>query len=116
MGWGMAMFEDMLYDEGTGDLLSRGMLTDYKLTTAYDMPPVENFNVFFTDTYEPTGPFGAKGIGEGSYNPVTGAIANAVYNATGVRFYELPMTPERIQAALSQKKSDKVQVVEVGRQ
>ena len=104
MGWGMAMFEDMPIDEVTGDLMNRGMLTDYKLTTAYDIPTVENFKVFFTDTYEPTGPFGAKGIGEGSYNPVTGAIANAIYNATGVRLYELPMTPERLQAELSKMK------------
>ena len=104
MGWGMAMFEDMPIDEVTGDLMNRGMLTDYKLTTAYDIPTIENFKVFFTDTYEPTGPFGAKGIGEGSYNPVTGAIANAIYNATGVRLYELPMTPERLQAELSKMK------------
>jgi len=115
MGWGMAMFEDTPYDEETGDLMSWGMLTDYKITTAYDIPPLENFRVFFTDTYEPTGPWGAKGIGEGSYNPVTGAIANAVYNATGVRFYELPMTPERIQAALAARKPAEIQVVEVAR-
>lgn len=114
MGWGMAMFEDMPYDEDTGDLMSRGMLTDYKLTTAYDVPPLENFRVFFTDTYEPTGPWGAKGIGEGSYNPVTGAIANAIYNATGVRFYELPITPERLQAALRTKEPAEVRAIEVG--
>ena len=112
MGWGMAMFEDMPYDPETGDLMSWGMLTDYKLPTAYDAPPVEDFKVFFTDTYEPTGPWGAKGIGEGSYNPVTGAIANAVYNATGVRFYDLPMTPEKIQAALNPTKPREVVVVE----
>ena len=109
------MIEDTPYDEETGDLMSWGMLTDYKITTAYDIPPLENFRVFFTDTYEPTGPWGAKGIGEGSYNPVTGAIANAVYNATGVRFYELPMTPERIQAALAARKPAEIQVVEVAR-
>jgi xanthine dehydrogenase molybdenum-binding subunit len=104
----------MPYDEDTGDLMSRGMLTDYKLTTAYDVPPLENFRVFFTDTYEPTGPWGAKGIGEGSYNPVTGAIANAIYNATGVRFYELPITPERLQAALRTKEPAEVRAIEVG--
>lgn len=114
MGWGMAMFEDMPYDEETGDLLSRGMLTDYKLTTAYDIPSLDDFNVFFTNTYEPTGPWGAKGIGEGSYNPAAAAIANAIYNATGVRFYELPMTPERIQAALA-KKPTELQITEVAR-
>jgi xanthine dehydrogenase molybdenum-binding subunit len=105
MGWGMALFEDTPYDHETGDLANRGMLTDYKVATSSDIPPLENFNVFFTDTYEPTGPWGAKGIGEGSLNPVAGAIANAIYNAIGVRFYQLPMTPERIREALSRREA-----------
>ena len=54
------------------------------------MPDLEDFEVFFVDTYEKTGPFGAKGIGEGALNPVAGAVANAIQNALGVRFYELP--------------------------
>ncbi|HVP23861.1 MAG TPA: xanthine dehydrogenase family protein molybdopterin-binding subunit [Conexivisphaerales archaeon] len=104
MGWSMATLEDILYDPVTGDMANRGMLVDYKLPTAPDLPPNDDFKVFFAKTYEPTGPFGAKGMGEGSYNPVAGAVANAVYNAIGVRLYELPMTPERILAALRAKK------------
>jgi xanthine dehydrogenase molybdenum-binding subunit len=104
MGWSMALLEDTPYDQQTGDLANKGMLVDYKLPTSRDVPPLENFEVFFADTYEPTGPFGAKGLGEGSYNPVAGAIANAIYNAIGIRFYELPITPERILAALNERK------------
>jgi len=85
--------------------MNRGMMTDYKIATPLDILPVDDFRIFFADTYEPTGPWGAKGIGEGSYNPVAGAIANAIYNAIGIRFYELPVTPERIIEALSKKES-----------
>lgn len=96
MGWNMAILEDMTYDLGTGDLMNKGFLVDCKSISAPDMPKVDDFTVFFADTYEPTGPFGAKGLGEGALNPVAGAIANAIYNAVGVRFYVLPITPEKI--------------------
>jgi len=100
MGWSMATVEDLPYDERTGDLANRGFITDYKVPYAMDMPNLEDFQVFFVDTYEPTGPFGAKGIGEGALNPVAGAVANAIQNALGIRFYELPLTKERILEAL----------------
>jgi len=100
MGWSMATVEDLPYDEKTGDLANRGFITDYKVPYAMDMPDLEDFQVFFVDTYEPTGPFGAKGIGEGALNPVAGAVANAIQNALGIRFYELPLTKERILEAL----------------
>jgi len=103
MGWSMAVLEDTPYDLETGDLLNRGYITDYKTPTAMDLPSLEDFNVFFVETWEPTGPFGAKGIGEGALNPVAGAIANAVYNAIGIRFYELPLTPSRILKAIREK-------------
>jgi xanthine dehydrogenase molybdenum-binding subunit len=100
MGWGLAVLEDTPYDPETGDLLCRGYITDYKVPTAADMPDVEDFKVFFVETHEPTGPFGAKGLGEAAKNPAAGAIANAISNALGVRFYELPITPDRILQAL----------------
>lgn len=103
MGWSMAVLEDTPYDLETGDLLNRGYITDYKTPTAIDLPSLEDFNVFFAETWEPTGPFGAKGIGEGALNPVAGAIANAVYNAIGIRFYELPLTPSRVLKAIREK-------------
>ncbi|MFQ6053681.1 MAG: xanthine dehydrogenase family protein molybdopterin-binding subunit, partial [Candidatus Bathyarchaeia archaeon] len=100
MGWSMATLEDTPYDAETGDLANRGFITDYKTPLPPDMPRLDDFVVFFADTYEPTGPFGAKGIGEGALNPVAGAVANAIYNAIGIRFYELPITPSRILRAL----------------
>jgi xanthine dehydrogenase molybdenum-binding subunit len=103
MGWSMATLEDTPYDQGSGDLLNRGYVTDYKVPTSREMPDLEDFTVFFADTYEPTGPFGAKGIGEGALNPVAGAVANAIQNALGIRFYELPITPERILRAISER-------------
>ena len=95
--------EDMSYDSKTGDLVNRGNITDYKIPYPQDMPDLDNFEVFFVETNEPTGPFGAKGIGEGALNPVAGAVANAVQNAIGIRFYDLPLTKERILEAICAK-------------
>jgi len=61
---------------------------------------INAMQVYFAKTYEPTGPFGAKGIGEAALNSVASAYANAVYNAIGIRFCQLPITPERILEAL----------------
>ena len=102
-GWGMATLEDLPYDPETGELMNRGFITDYKVVTAPDMPKLDDFIVIFADTEEPTGPLGAKGIGEAAKNPVAAAVANAIYNAIGVRFYELPITPEKILKALKEK-------------
>ena len=103
MGWSMATIEDTPYDPETGDLMNKGFISEYKTPTPADLLTNDNFTVFFTDTYEPTGPFGAKGIGEGAYNPVAGTIANAIYNAIGIRFYDLPITPIKILRALKEK-------------
>jgi len=103
MGWGMTLLEDTPYDPRTGDLLSKGYITDYKTPTPPDLQRLNDFTVFFTDTYEPTGPFGAKGLGEGAMNPVAGAVANAIYNAIGVRFDELPITADKILMSLRKK-------------
>jgi len=104
MGW-MMVQEDLPYDLKNGDLLNKGFITDYKIASADDLPPPEDIHIFFCDTYEPTGPFGAKGIGEGALNPVAGAVANAIYNAIGIRFYQLPITPDKIVAALRRKEN-----------
>ncbi|HEU97976.1 MAG TPA: xanthine dehydrogenase family protein molybdopterin-binding subunit, partial [Fervidicoccus fontis] len=101
MGWSMAYLEDTIYDRRTGELLNKGMVVDYKIPTSQDSPKLEDFKVIFANTYEPTGPYGAKGLGEAALNPVAGAVANAIYNAVGVRFYTLPITPERILEAIS---------------
>ena len=104
-GWSMTINEDTPYDNRSGDLLNHGFMADYKIPTTKDLPDLEDFHVFFADTYEPTGPFGAKGIGEGALNPVAGAIANAIQSAIGVRFYELPITKDKILAALRMKEA-----------
>lgn len=99
-GWSMTTNEDTPYHPDTGDLWNQGLVSDYKTPTTMDMPSLDDFTVFFADTYEPTGPFGAKGIGEGALNPVAGAVANAIQNALGIRFYELPITKDNILKAL----------------
>lgn len=102
-GLGYALIEDTEYDEETGELRNKGFLTDFKMLTAADMPRVEDIQTYFTHTEEPTGPFGAKGIGEAALNPTAAAVANAVYHAIGVRFTEIPITPEKVLKALKQK-------------
>ena len=91
-GLGYALTEQVIYDSLDGHVLNPNF-TDYKLLTPLDMPQVETF---LADSWEPTGPFGAKGVGEGSSNPVAPAVYNAVYNAVGVRIYSMPITPEKI--------------------
>ncbi|MFA9494519.1 MAG: xanthine dehydrogenase family protein molybdopterin-binding subunit, partial [Candidatus Bathyarchaeota archaeon] len=97
------ILEDMPYDPVDGDLVNRGSMANYKVPTTQDMLDLDDFTVFFADTYEPTGPYGAKGIGEGALNPVAGTVANAIQNALGVRFFQLPITPIRILEALKEK-------------
>jgi xanthine dehydrogenase molybdenum-binding subunit len=99
MGAGYAVYEDAKWD-ARGHLESGGYWIDAKTPSIGESPYLENLEIQFADTYEPTGPFGAKGIGEAAMNPVAGAYANAIYNAIGVRFYELPITAEKILKAL----------------
>ena len=101
-GVGYALYEGMNWN-GDGQLTSRGLWLDDKIAAFNESPPIEKLECFFTDTYEPTGPFGAKGIGEAAMNPVAAAYANAIANAIGVRFFELPITPEKILAALEEQ-------------
>jgi xanthine dehydrogenase molybdenum-binding subunit len=99
-GAGMALLEDTAYDPMTGRLTNWAMLTDYKMLGAAEIPAPEDFQIFFASTYEPTGPMGAKGIGEAALNPVPAAVAAAIHNATGVWFTKLPILPEDILDAL----------------
>jgi len=74
---------------------------DYKILTAKDVIPIE---APVLETHDPEGPFGAKGIGEPGCVPTAPAIANAIYDAVGVRITDLPITPERVLAAIREKK------------
>jgi len=101
-GVGYALYEGCDWD-ADGQLTSRGLWLDDKIAAFNESPSIGNLQCYFADTYEPTGPFGAKGIGEAAMNPVAAAYANAIANAIGVRFFELPITPEKILSALDQQ-------------
>ena len=90
-GIGMALFEDVTYNE-KGRLLENSFL-QYKIPTRLDMG---HLKVEFAPSYEPSGPFGAKSIGEIVINTPSPAIAQAVFRATGVWHRELPITPEKV--------------------
>ena len=99
-GAGMALLEDTTYDNKTGKLTNNGQLMDYKMLGIADLPLPEDFMTYFAHTEEPTGPMGAKGIGEAALNPVPAAVVSAVQNATGVWFTKIPILPEDIVAAV----------------
>ena len=98
MGSGLALFEELLVEKGR--ILNPTFL-DYKLPTALDAPETE---IILVESEEPDAPFGAKECGEGSTGPVAPAIANAIYDAIGVRIKELPITPEKILRELKKSK------------
>jgi xanthine dehydrogenase molybdenum-binding subunit len=100
-GAGFALLENNEWDSH-GQLRSKGYMVDSKTPGVCESPCLGGITTHFADTYEPSGPFGAKGLGEAATNPVAGAFANAIRNAIGVRFYELPITPEKILAALQE--------------
>ncbi|MGB9846389.1 MAG: xanthine dehydrogenase family protein molybdopterin-binding subunit, partial [Desulfotomaculales bacterium] len=97
MGIGYALTEELKLADGK--VLNPNFL-DYRLPTSLDAPKVQSVIV---ETADPEGPFGAKGIGEPPAVAAAPAIANAIYDAVGVRLRELPMTPERILAAIKNK-------------
>lgn len=96
-GIGMALHEELLYDRLTGIPLNPGYY-GAKVMTHQDAPDIE---VHFVHTEDAHGPFGAKSLGEMPIVPVVGAVANAVFNATGHRFKELPISREKILEALA---------------
>lgn len=98
MGIGYATSEEICYD-AKGKQLNNSF-HKYMLQTALDTPEIE---AIIVEANDPTGPFGAKGVGETGLVPTAGAIANAVYNATGIRFKEIPLTAERVFKALQER-------------
>lgn len=90
-GLGMARFEEVLYSKN-GKMISNDML-NYKIPTRLD---IKNLTTVFVDSYEESGPFGAKSVGEIGIDTPPAALANAVYNALGVRIRSLPITSEKI--------------------
>ncbi len=98
MGLGYALTERLILQNGR--VMNPNFL-DYKILTAKDIPNIEPIVV---ETDDPFGPFGAKGIGEPGLVPTAPAVANAIYDAVGVRIKDLPITPEKILAALKGKR------------
>ena len=97
MGLGYALAERLVVDQG--QILTQTFM-DYALLRADDMPPIV---VRLIESIDAEGPFGAKGLGESGVIPVSAAVANAVKDAIGVRFTELPITAARIEGSLSER-------------
>ena len=98
-GIGMTLYEDINYTEK--GRLKENSFMQYKIPSRLEIPDLQ---VEFESSYEPTGPFGAKSIGEVVINTPAPAIAQAVYHATGLWFRELPITPEKIIRGLGKLK------------
>ena len=97
MGMGYALMEEINLNKGK---IKNTNFSNYIIPTSMDMP---NIKSYFVEENESTGPFGAKGLGEPAMLPTAPAILNAIYDAIGVRFYELPVTCEKVLAALKRK-------------
>lgn len=95
---GNAMFEELIYNK-QGKILNSSLL-DYKIPSALDMPEI---NTILVEEPHREGPYGAKGLGETVVLPTAAAIANAIYDAVGVRIKDLPITPDKILKALKDK-------------
>lgn len=101
MGFGMAMREELVYEGGN---LLNGNLFDYRVPRATDIPEM---HAILAERGDGVGIYGAKGGGEGTLNPVSAAIANAVYRAAGIRLREAPFTPDRVWRALQERDAAK---------
>ena len=97
MGIGMALHEELLYDPGSGQPLTAGYY-GHRVLTHLDAPEIE---VLFLETDDGYGPWGAKSMGEAGKVPAVAAVANAVFNATGRRMRDLPITRDKILGALA---------------
>jgi CO/xanthine dehydrogenase Mo-binding subunit len=94
-GLGSAVSEKFVFQDGR---LLNNSFTDYKIPTAKDIPA--EMQQFFVETPHPQGPYGARGVAEHPMISVPSAVGNAIANATGVEFFELPLDPERIYLTL----------------
>jgi 4-hydroxybenzoyl-CoA reductase subunit alpha len=101
MGMGQALTEEMIWKDGM--LMNPGLL-EYRSPSSVESPEIEPIIV---ESIDPEGPFGAKECSEGSLAATIPAIANAIYDAVGIRLHESPFTPERVLAGLRAKKAQK---------
>jgi len=103
-GAGYALYECNEWN-ADGQVAGGGYWIDAKTAAIGEAPYLDGLSTYFANTYEPSGPHGAKGIGEAATNPVAAAYANAIYNALGIRFYKLPITPEKILLAIKEREA-----------
>ncbi|TGE38055.1 nicotinate dehydrogenase medium molybdopterin subunit [Desulfosporosinus fructosivorans] len=101
MGIGYALFEEVNLKDGK---IQNPALSTYLIPTAMDVPEIHTIII---EDCETNGPYGAKGVGEPALVPTAAAIANAVADALGVRIFDLPITPERVVAAIKSAKENK---------
>jgi len=101
MGMGQALTEEMIWKDG---LLMNPSLLEYRSPSSVESPEVE---AIIVESIDPEGPFGAKEAGEGSLAATIPTIANAIYDAAGIRLHESPFTPERVLSALRAKRNAK---------
>jgi CO/xanthine dehydrogenase Mo-binding subunit len=100
MGLGAGLFEELIYD---GQQLMNGTMLEYRVPRFSDL--AGNIQLILVENRDGVGPYGAKGGGEGAVNPISPCLANALYQAAGVRIRRLPLTPERVWRALQEKKA-----------
>ncbi len=98
-GLGNTLFESLEYDNGQP---LNANLVDYRVPRFTDLP--ESFASALIENGDGPGPYGAKGMGESGIVSIAPAVGNALFNATGVRIRELPLTPERVWRALKESK------------
>jgi 4-hydroxybenzoyl-CoA reductase alpha subunit len=104
MGLGEVLMEEMIYRANRNVVHKFPSLLDYKSPTTHEMCDVKTYLI---EDADPNGPFGAKEVGQGPLLPVMPAVANAVFDAVGVRVDEVPITPEKVLAALRAKSQGK---------
>ncbi|MDX1579015.1 MAG: molybdopterin cofactor-binding domain-containing protein, partial [Gemmatimonadota bacterium] len=104
MGFAEVIFEEQAFKHGEaeGGLHDAPSLLDYRIPTSLDCP---EFEALIVESLDPEGPYGAKEAGEGPLHPSLPAIANAVYDAVGVRLDALPFTPARVWSALRREEA-----------
>jgi CO/xanthine dehydrogenase Mo-binding subunit len=109
MGVGFALEEEILFTADGRQINPN--LTNYIMPTSLDMPKIE---VDIVGGYDPTGPFGAKGVGEPTAVPTAAAIVNAIHDAVGVRITSLPATSEKVLAAIKAKRAQDQRLIAAG--
>jgi xanthine dehydrogenase molybdenum-binding subunit len=99
-GIGYALSEERIFDPKTGKMLNNNF-HQYRMPTSLDIPPIDTFLI---EEEDPHFAFSAKGAAENTNTPTPAAIRNAIYNAVGIWFNDLPMTPDKIVKAISEKR------------